>query len=435
MAEFFFWPWPARTLTTLLLGLCVLAQSLAMVLSFYSQRRRRALPELGILALVLLCASLYGQVIYCFDLGLVAPVGWGPLRFAVRGRAAAWVFLATLLFVLGRGIWVSRRRYREIGTGISALSVKNAIDSLHSGVLFGEPDGFILLSNAKMQWLMMRLTGKVQRNGWDFYCMLASGTLRPGCAKTEFEGQIVCLLEDGSAWMFTRTQLQIKKRAYTQLTAADVTERWELTERLRRQNDQLKQLGEDLKGTIARLHVLSREREAQRAKMRAHDILGQRLTLLLRTVQDGQTGQALDYELLRSLSRGLMDELRAVRLPSPQDTLDSLRQAFGSIGVEIALEGALPEDGEKAQLFAEVIREGATNAVRHGYATRVLAQMSDSRLRITNNGPPPPEGFRQGGGLGGMQKRLEPFGAALRIDTEPQFVLTIELPGGCGAHV
>jgi len=435
MAEFFFWPGPARTLVTLLLGLCVLSQSLAVVLSFYGRRRRRALPELGILALVLLCASLYGQVIYSFELGLLAPMGWGPLRFAVKGRAAAWILLAVLLFLLGRGISVSLRRIKELRTGISALSVKNAIDSLHSGVLFGEPDGFILLSNAKMQWLMTRLTGKVQRNGWDFYCMLASGTLRPGCTKTEFEGQIVCLLEDGAAWMFTRTRLRIGKKTYAQLTATDVTERWELTARLREQNEQLKRLGEDLKETIARLHVLSRERETQRAKMRAHDILGQRLTLLLRTVQDGQPGQALDYELLRSLSRGLMDELKAVRQPSPQDTLDSLRQAFGSIGVEIVLEGELPEDGAKAQLFAEILREGATNAVRHGYATRVLAEMSDSRLRITNNGPPPPDGFRRGGGLGGMQKKLEPYGAALRINTEPQFVLTIDMPGGCGKHV
>ena len=429
MIEFYLWPWSARVLLTLLLGLCVLIQSLAMVLSFHGRRRWRVLPEMGVLALILLGSSLYGQVINGYGLGLIAPVGWGPLRIAIEGRAAAWGFLAALLFLLGRGVVVSLRRFMGIRTGISALSVKNAIDSLHTGVLFSEPDGFILLSNAAMQRLMTRLTGRVQRNGWDFYCMLASGTLRPGCVKTEFEGQIVCLLEDGCAWMFTRTQLHIGKKAYTQLTAADISERWELTARLRLQNDQLKRLGENLKKTIARLHILSREREAQRAKMRAHDILGQRLTLLLRTVQDGQE---LDYALLRSLSQGLMEELKAVRLPSPQDTLDSLRQAFGSIGVEILLEGALPEDIGKARLFMEIIREGATNAVRHGYATRVLAEMSGTRLRLTNNGPPPSEGFRQGGGLSGMRKKLEPYGAALHITTHPQFVLTIDLPGGDG---
>ena len=430
MAEFYLWPWSARVLMTLLIGLCVLTQSLAMVLSFYSRRRRKALPELGILALILLGSSLYGQLIYSYDLGLLAPVGWGPLRVAVRGHTAAWVFLAALLLLLGRGVAVSLRRYKEITTGISALSVKNAIDSLHTGVLFGEPDGFILLSNAKMQWLMTRLTGRVQRSGRDFYCMLSSGTLLPGCVKTEFEGQIVCLLEDGAAWMFTRTPLRIGKKSYSQLTAVDVTERWELTARLQQQNEQLRRLGEDLKQTIARLHILSRERETQRAKMRAHDILGQRLTLLLRTVQGVQAGQSLDYELLRSLSRGLMDELRSVRLPSPQDTLDSLRQAFASIGVEILLEGALPEDASVAQLFTEIIREGATNAVRHGYATQVRAEMGPSRLRLTNNGPPPPGNFRQGGGLGGMQKKLESFGAQLQISVDPQFVLTVNLPGG-----
>jgi len=430
MAELYLWPWPARVLMPLLIGLCVLSQSLAMVLSFYGRRRLKALPELGLLALILLGSSLYGQLIYSYDLGLLVPVGWGPLRFAVKGHTAAWVFLAALLILLGRGVVLSLRRAGEIKTGISALSVKNAIDSLHTGVLFGEPDGFILLSNAKMQWLMTRLTGRVQRNGQDFYCLLASGTLMTGCVKTEFEGQIVCLLEDGRAWMFTRTPLRIGKKSYTQLTAVDITERWELTARLRQQNEQLKRLGEGLKEAIARLHILSRERETQRAKMRAHDILGQRLTLLLRTVQGGQAGQALDYDLLRSLARGLMDELKAVRLPSPQDTLDSLRQAFASIGVEILLEGTLPEDAAVAQLFTEIIREGATNAVRHGYATQVRVEMGPSRLRLTNNGPPPPVNFRQGGGLSGMQKKLDACGAALQVTTSPQFVLTIELPGG-----
>ena len=429
MAEIYTWTWPVRSLIMFLLALCVLSQTLALGLSFYSQKRKlRALPELCVLAIALLCSL---QVLGSIDLSLIAPVNPAALRLALKGRVFIWICLAVILVLLTRSICISLLRYREIKTDISVLSVKNAIDSLHTGILFSDPHGFILLSNAQMQRLMTEITGRIQRNGWHFYCMLASGDLRPGCRKTEFEGQIVCLLPEGSAWMFTKTELPIGKKVYIQLTAADITERWELTAQLQRQGIQLECRGEELKRTIANLHILSRERETQKAKMRAHDILGQRLSLLLRTVRNEQ---ALDYDLLRSLSQGLLDELISGGAPSPQDALDELRRSFGSIGVNILLEGKLPEDNVKGQMFVDILLEGVTNAVRHGFATEIAIQMEHRdgcfRTRIANNGPPPPDSFTEGGGLSAMRKRLEPYGGTLHVDFEPQFVLTINLPGG-----
>ena len=405
MVEFYAWPWPARSGVTLLLALCVLAQALAMVLGWFGRKRLRALPELCLLALVLYGAALYGQVLGSFETGLIA-----PLRFKIP----VWSFLAVLALLLARGIYVSLRRAREIKTGISALSIKNAIDSLHTGVLFGEPDGYILLANAQMQRLMTVIAGKAYRDGAAFWALIEDQPLR--------------VLPDGSAWKFTRTQLRIKRKTYVQLTAADITERWELTARLQKQNERLRQRSEELKSAIATLHTLSRERETQKAKMRAHDILGQRLTLLLRTVRNEQ---ALDTASLRALSQSLLEELKTEQSsPAPQDYLESLRREFAGVGVEIRLEGTLPED----PLFAGIIREGVTNAVRHGFATEIVIQAQRGEdgfhMRISNNGPPPPRDYKEGGGLGGMRKKLESRGGALRVASQPSFVLEINLPGG-----
>ena len=49
----------------------------------------------------------------------------------------------------------------------------------------------------------------------------------------------------------------------------------------------------ELKKTIANLHILSKEWEIENAKMRAHDSLGQRLTVLIRTIQNKHN---LDYD-------------------------------------------------------------------------------------------------------------------------------------------
>ena len=399
MTEFYTWTWPARLLVTLLLALCVLAQALAVVLGWYSRKRLRTLPELFLLALVLAGSMLYGQVLNSFDIGLVAPV---------RYDVPAWSFLAVLAILLARGIVISLRRYREIKTSISALSIKNAIDSLRTGVLFCEPDGHILLANAQMQRLMMTITSKVYRNGSAFWALLEAEPLR--------------ILPDGAAWKFTRTELHIKRKKYIQLTAADITERWELTAQLQQQNEQLQQRGEELKNTIANLHTLSRERETQKAKMRAHDILGHRMTLLLRTVRNEQ---ALDYDSLRALSQSLLEELKR-RAPEQRDFLESLRREFTRVGVEIRLEGILPEN----PLFAEIIREGVTNAVRHGFATQVFVHIEASRLRITDNGAAPPDQITEGGGLGNIREQAEACGGALRVTAQPHLALEIILPGG-----
>lgn len=108
--------------------------------------------------------------------------------------------------------------------------------------------------------------------------------------------------------------------------------------------------------------------------------------------------------------------------------------AFGSIGVDIELDGTLPEDCVKGRLFTDIIRESVTNAVRHGFATKILVQIGFSgggyHLRITNNGYPPAQPIVEGGGIGGMRKMLEPNGGALKVTAHPHFVLTVDLPGG-----
>ncbi|MCL1872344.1 MAG: hypothetical protein FWF90_18290, partial [Promicromonosporaceae bacterium] len=160
---------------------------------------------------------------------------------------------------------------------------------MRTGVLFCETDGYILLSNARMETLIKVIfTENVRRNANHFMERFISGRINPACQKTEFEGQIVCLLPDETAWMFTRTELRVKRRTYIQLSATDITERWRLTAELQAKNTELRQRNEELEETIANLHILSREREAQRAKMRAHDVLGQSLTVLLRGIRGGQ---------------------------------------------------------------------------------------------------------------------------------------------------
>ena len=476
MAEFYSWTLESRALVTLLLALCVPMQTLAAVFSYYQRPHTRrcffeSLLELSLLFHIIVLSLLMGQGHLSHHLGIFAPTGYVALRYiaavcvvaltciviaynsnawsllivavscltlplleTICGNTYALLYIAALFFWLLRGIRVSVVRYCEIRTSISYLSVKDAVDSLHTGILFSEPDGAITLVNAQMQRIMTVITGRIHRNARYFYELLTSGELSPGCRKTEYEGQILCLLPDETAWVFTRTEIQIRNKRYIQLTVADITERWALTAQLQQQEKLLVLRGEELRALIVGLQTLSQTREFQNAKLRAHDVLGKQLTMLLHSVS---SGQALDYDLLRTQLKSLLADLKSRQsATSPRDKLTNLRQTFNTIGVDIHLDGELPEDDTKGYMFVDIISESVVNAVRHGFASSVFVQIEYSdgswHLEITDNGNvhSPLRPIREGGGIGGMRGKLESCGGSLVVANQPHFILRAFLPGG-----
>ena len=496
MVEFYSWTLAGAVPVSLLIALCVMTQTMAAVLSYYKRPRTQrrifeGVREVFLLFHIIVLSLLMGQEHLGHNIGMIVPSGYVRLRIlsvvcvvlltaiimgyrknpsalliiaaslltlpvmeTILGNAYAWLYIAALVFWLVRGIRICIIRYGIIGGSISALSVKDAVDSLHTGILFSEPGGFIALVNAQMQRLMIATTGRVQRNNRHFYEQLMKGELLPGCEKTEYEGKIVCLLPDESAWVFARREITIRNKQYIQLTATDITQWWALTAELRRQEEMLLVRGEELREMILGLQTLSQTRELKNAKLRAHDILGQRLTMLLHIVN---SGQAPDYELFHSRLQNLLDDLKSGQgSASPQDKLDNLQRTFQTINVDVCVEGELPNDDIKGYIFVDILNESVVNAVRHGFATKVFVTIADLddqwHLEITDNGNgkgngngngkgngsgsgngsghPQPCPIREGGGISGMRSKVEPLGGSLAVTNHPRFMLKIKLPGG-----
>lgn len=474
MIEFFNLSAATHIFVTFYLGICVLAQTLALVLNFFRHRRNitwvfESLLEISILFEILIFSLLYGQIVNAYNNGFVVPTGYESIRILIflvililvvvvsitmknllvlsvipitlislpimeniMGATFPWFFIGALIFFLGRSIKICIFSVIEIGTSISALSVTRAIDTLHTGVLFSENDGHTLLSNRQMQNLMISITGKVFRNSIEFYDMLLSDQYGSRYKKAELDGQIVYLLADGTAWMLKKTDIFFLMKNYIHISVADVTELFALTAKLQIQDQELRHKSGELKKTIANLHILSKEREIDNAKMRAHDILGQRLSVLLRIIQNEDN---LDYDLLTSLSKGLLAELKAEQNAiGPYDEINEIQQIFAAIGVDIKFEGELPDDIQQASLFVDIIRESSTNAVRHGFATQININIelkeNEYKLTINNNGHTGNEPIIPGSGIKVMKKKVSGQGGNLNITHQPLFTLSVVLPGG-----
>ena len=218
------------------------------------------------------------------------------------------------------------------------------------------------------------------------------------------------------------------RRTMLLLTADDVTEHWDAVTFLARQNQALEQRGQELRSTIAHLQAICEAEEIARSKARVHDLLGQRISLLLRALRDDRQ---MDESLLLDFARNLPTALREDRTPSPAHRLEILRETFQGMEVSVEFQGALPEDGAVADSFAEIAVECVTNAVRHGYATRIQFHFFQNdcwRMTVTDNGIPPAGPIREGGGIGGMRRRVRQLGGRMELYTVPRFRIELSVP-------
>ncbi len=355
-----------------------------------------------------------------------------PATVAVTGLVFPALFCDAVLFWLLRAVRLALSRHQEVTNGISVLSVKEAVDTLPTGLLFYQQDGSIILINHKMEELMVESTGKILQDGCRFYDLLDNGPCRTGCRREVLENNRVFRLGNGTVWLFARSEMFVKHRHCFQLAAFDVTDQWKTVEQLRVQNAQLEQKGAALKETFQNLRAIARQEESLLAKTRVHDVLGQRLTLLLRAMREDTEP---DETILAEFIGGLPGELRKTAAEIPVfSALALLRETMGYIGVTILWEGEQPDDKTIAQLFSDICTETATNAVRHGLATQVRFRFRRGAegwtLTVTDNGKGASPPVTLGGGLQGIQEKLARVNGRLFVSPGPNFTVRAMIPGG-----
>lgn len=470
MAKFYCLPQWMLTTLVMLIALCIVLQTGAISYSF---RRLRTgwvrMVENGmecvILVILFLFAALLAQVKYALYCGflessdyylirqvvflisavlcIATAVGtemiWPffaiggsavllPMTEKVTGFAYPFFFLASIFFFLLRSAHICLMRRREICTQISYVSIKETIDTLHTGLLLFRQDGNILLCNHQMDVLAQQMTGQSLQNGRAFQQLLEGGLLLNGCSREVLSGQKVFRLPDASVWSFSTHDIPMKYRILVLLIADDVTEPWDAVTLLAHQNQILEKRGQELRNTIEHLQTICEAEEIARSKGRVHDILGQRISLLLRALRDDQQP---NEALLMDFVRNLPTMLREDRTPSPDYRLEMLKKTFQGMEVSVEIQGNLPDDVEVADSFAEIAVECVTNAVRHGYATRIQFHFFQNdcwRMTVTDNGIPPVGPIREGGGISEMRRRIHRVGGTLELYTVPRFSIQIFVP-------
>ena len=194
-------------------------------------------------------------------------------------------------------------------------------------------------------------------------------------------------------------------------------------------------------GDQARLAAVEERRRLARD---LHDGLTQELAFIrsqTAAMAGGTVIPGMATHLAAAAERALDESRHAIEALSDdfeQPLADKLRQSVEDVvtragaTVDLDVESAAPVSMTARDALVRVVREAATNAVRHGQAgsvvVRVATDHGDVRLTVTDDGRGfDPTRVRSGFGLQSMRQRVEALGGSLHVTSVPGSGTTVEV--------
>ena len=341
---------------------------------------------------------------------------------AVRMCVPALLIIAELLLL------AEHLRYE--GRTITPQSVKEATDLLPSGICFWLPGGLILMKNPAAEDFCRQTIGQALLNGQVFADTLFAGTLAEGCRREQVSGSTLILLPDGSVWALSQWDVLWDGRTASMLQIDDITPVWQRTEELRRINERLLELNDDLLRVNRGIVDITARQETLAARVKIHDDLGSSLLAIRRFLAEGGSDETL-ADIRERLSRSLLFLHDRPAEPAAND-YELLEKTAADLGVTIETNGSLPPDMPQRSILTTALHECLTNTIRHAGGTVLRMHIRENadgwQAVFTNNGRQPEGPLSETGGLASLRTLTENAGGTMTVETRPVLAITITLP-------
>ena len=334
-----------------------------------------------------------------------------------------WLFYAILEALSALILILQFRAYLCRQTSmVTPAAIRHTVDLLPEGICVSADDGTVLLSNLKMDALCRELTGE----------RLADAHKLLACLRTDGEdqgGSWLIHMPQGDVWLFSEGTISTEGSDYDRISAVNVTERYRITDELRKKNAHLLDIQRRMRQTADLSGEMFVRQEEVAARTALHNELGQVLLLGRHYLEHPECADAAMVALLtRQMNSFLLGESKASK-PDAQDELQHAVRMAGSIGVTVEIKGETPEEGRQRSLLGAAIRECAANTVKHAEGDTLNVEISENASRIlmtlTNNGKPPKNPIAESGGLLSLRREIESAGGQMTVNHMPAFSLTI----------
>ncbi len=336
------------------------------------------------------------------------------------------------LLVLVLGILLAYWFYMGVQTNrwqkkhISAMSVKEAIDRLPTGILIYTAQGSSLMVNETAISLGYDLFGTVAVDVSQVYERLKEISDVDG---DQNDSRLT--VKDGRSRVFEirKTNIIIEGMELTELTAVDISKECELTEELKKRQDKARVLNARLKNLMATIEYVTMNRELLKLKTDLHNNIGQCILAAKRCVI---TPNSVDKEHMIRFWKQNIRYLIDDRPEEWEQPYYVISKEADRLGIKLDLIGELPTEQKLIPVVDAAVSVHIGNTLKHADGTEATIAVRKTEasyvISFTNNGRQPEEEIREGGGLTNLRNEVENAGGSMELRSVPAFELKIVLP-------
>ena len=318
-------------------------------------------------------------------------------------------------------VMYNRASKRRVGT----YSVKQALDTLGSGICYYRESGMVRLVNRRMNEMSEALCGRQAMNGNRLFELFSEKS-------REFNGAGERLFEfDNKVYQFDRNEITLKDEKLYELIVTDITEEYRRSKELEVKRKEAEKVAESFRDLAKQAQITAMEREILQARINLHDELGKISLLAKKYLESGSLGDLTDKDLVREW----INTLEAIKRDAARGTeydYDKARRTAQLLGAQLDAEEIFDDDKVKRSVVSQALVCALNNAVRHGKADRVWMSTQDggggkTLIVIDNNGSPAgPESIEKGG-LKSLRKNVEALGGEMKVLWEKNAEIRIVL--------
>lgn len=377
-----------------------------------------------------LLALTNGRAIMAGELAVLAACT--PPIVEAAGPHSWLIALADAAFFLFRVAATLAMDKKHLRSAITQLSVGEAVKKLPEGVLYINRKGAIVFMNESMRSCLQSLgLGTSLAEGslvWPDLEKRAAETASPRNALLP-EGIRLAVSPDETRFFF-HDEVTLRRASCVRIVAIDVTVEENLSESLSRANAELEETNHELEQALAELEQAAQAEASFAMKTRIHDSIGQRMTILHHYLESNAENPQAARNIAQMM-HNITDDL-ARTAPEGEDELSTLVSAFALAGANVRIEGTLPETPVEASAIVGIIREAATNALKHGQAKTVSVHIkrdsAETQLSISDDGTGDDGSLVEGCGLPQMRHAAEALGGSFSISAAAPFTISAVIP-------
>jgi len=302
-----------------------------------------------------------------------------------------YLFLIISLYYFIYCLYDSLSLYEYLKHNITYMSIKEALDSLPIGIILANNKNKIIFNNIMMINILKFNDIDSRIKVIDLWNLIKEKDLM----FSEFD--LALLKYNEEYYMLNLNKNQDFKY---QIKATNVTIEFEAINEIIKANHILLEQENILKEYLDKVEEVENEKSLIRIKGRVHDVFAQRLSIIHQYL-DNEDIKNIDTKKIKELLMSMTSDIKEENDISLSDVKENIISTFKLVGMDIVFDGDLVNKTKEGAIL-KIIREGATNALRHGMATRMDVLIENDVVTITNNGKNPST-IKEGNGIKNMR--------------------------------